>query len=152
MVQVSYGEGTIDHFLGVLTPQSPSKWANLVWRVCATENPMDLDSRRETHPPFEPFPSASGLIAFGQSDNGDVLYWRTVGAPVDHQIQALQREASLTDSMAEHVTALERSPARFKFALAAQGPPTDDRAISGAESSLLNKDWLPGFSAGQSMP
>jgi hypothetical protein len=76
-----YGDGSIDGFLCVLTPMSPSKWANLIWRARAMENPMDLDSRREQHPPFEPFPSAGGLIAFGQSDNGDVLYWKTVGKP-----------------------------------------------------------------------
>jgi hypothetical protein len=77
----TYGGGTIDHFLSVLTPIGPTKWANLVWRAHATEDPMDLASPRAMHAPFEPYPAPGGLLAFAQTDNGDVLYWKTVGGP-----------------------------------------------------------------------
>ena len=73
-----YGAGAIDSFLTILTPAGPTKWADLVWR---SQEHDEFSQRREQHPPFDAFPAPGGLLAFGQTDNGDVLYWRTNGAP-----------------------------------------------------------------------
>lgn len=75
----TYGAGGIDGFLSVFTPAGPTQWVDLVWRSGAPGR-AHL-SREEQHPPFDAFPAPGGLLAFGQTDNGDVLYWRTQADP-----------------------------------------------------------------------
>src|SRR5262245_21158904 len=75
----SYGAGTIDSFLSIFAPGGRTQWVDLVWR--SRDHDGTFVRRREQHPPFDAFPAPGGLLAFGQTDNGDVLYWRTEGAP-----------------------------------------------------------------------
>ena len=79
----TYGAGTIDGFLSIFTPAGPTKWIDVIWRSRDHDDLPTLFTRREQHPPFDAFPSPGGLLAFGQTDNGDVLYWKTDGSPFD---------------------------------------------------------------------
>lgn len=77
-----YGSGRIDEFLSILNPFSSNKHRDLLWQM-----EMQLGTLRELKEggteivPFEFFPSPGGLLPFGLTDNGDVLYWLTVGQP-----------------------------------------------------------------------
>jgi len=81
------GAGKIDNFLSIFTPTGPTKWVDLVWR---SQEHDEFSQRREQHPPFDAFPAPGGLLAFGQTDNGDVLYWRTGGAPMQWTVVAYE--------------------------------------------------------------
>ena len=75
----SYGAGRIDNFLAIFTLDGPTQWVDLVWR--SRDHDDIFFHRREHHPLFRPYPTPGGLLAFGQTDNGDVLYWRTNDDP-----------------------------------------------------------------------
>jgi hypothetical protein len=92
-----YGAGSIDGFLSVFTPSGPTQWVDLVWRSC--DHPELFVFRAEDHPAFPAFPAKGGLLPFGQTDNGDRLYWRTDGAPSAWTVLVLEG----------------RGPERFEF-------------------------------------
>lgn len=84
----SYGSGKIDGFLSVFTPEGRTQWVDLLWR--SRDHEEIGFSRLELHPPFPSFPAEGGLLAFGQTDNGDALYWRTTGSPVHWTVLAYE--------------------------------------------------------------
>lgn len=78
----AYGGGCFVNFLWVYSPFAPS-WHIMKWR-----NEV-LDAYRSAQkafpqyaPPFPAFPSLGGLLPWGQTDNGDCLFWLTTGRPV----------------------------------------------------------------------
>ena len=79
----AYGTGRIDDFLWVFNPFSEHQHLNLLER--AREMPeiyAELGEEGHEHPP-PIFPSPSGLLVFGATDNGDFLFWKTSGPPND---------------------------------------------------------------------
>jgi hypothetical protein len=76
-----YGSGTIDHFIWVLNPVSSNRHLNWV----RAKEPI-LAALRELREGGEPcpyplYPEAGGLLPFGKTDNGDALFWQTIGDP-----------------------------------------------------------------------
>ncbi len=78
----SFGVGKINNFILILTPFIENKYVNLISR-----GQMDLDAYAESRNQFPKnftekiYPEIDGLLPFGVTDNGDTLYWRTVGHP-----------------------------------------------------------------------
>lgn len=77
-----YGLGRIAEFLSVFTPFSDNPHANLLEQAKG-----QLSARRELslildEPlTFDLYPVSGGLLPFGGTDNGDVLFWLTQGKP-----------------------------------------------------------------------
>jgi hypothetical protein len=77
-----YGTGVVDDFLWVFNPFSANEHANL-----ASEARGRLDALRSLRDEFEVdirhelFPAVGGLLPFGATANGDVLFWETAGEP-----------------------------------------------------------------------
>jgi len=77
-----YGTGCISGFLWVYNPFEENVRLNLLSRYR-----IILDGDREIRESFpddvpEPlFPEAGGLLPWAGTDNGDRLYWRTIGDP-----------------------------------------------------------------------
>jgi hypothetical protein len=79
-----FGFGKVNEFLTILVPNVSNKYVDLVKR-----GRMELaayESARTEFPEYyqdNTYPTPGGLLPFGLTDNGEVLYWRTVGAPTD---------------------------------------------------------------------
>lgn len=74
-----YGSGRINEFLWVFNPFSANNNINLERQVDTQAQVMaEVRSGGEVVP-FESFPRVDGILPFGITDNGDVLYWRTFG-------------------------------------------------------------------------
>lgn len=77
-IVATYGTGSFDGFLWILTPFSRNKHLNLLDRLpvareaYASMLPLPTEYQR-----FPFFPQPGGLLPFGVSDNGDTLYWQT---------------------------------------------------------------------------
>ena len=76
-----FGTGNVSHFLWVLNPVSKNRHLNLLREM----EPI-LSALRELREAGEPcpnplYPEPGGLLPFGKSDNGDALYWLTIGEP-----------------------------------------------------------------------
>jgi hypothetical protein len=78
----AFGSGTINSFLVVLNPFSSNKYINLLQR-----GRMELDAYATSKKGFpqyyvhDIYPLQGGLLPFGGTDNGEVLYWNTTGTP-----------------------------------------------------------------------
>ena len=79
-----FGTGSINTFLFILNPFSSNQYVNLLRRG-QTEREAFLTSKAHfpKHYVDNVFPEPGGLLPFGVTDNGEVLYWRTVGRSKD---------------------------------------------------------------------
>ena len=78
-----FGSGTIDDFLWIMNPFSANKHGNL---LSAKEGALNAlrELRAGGEPcPYRLYPEPEGLLPFGQTDNGDVLFWSRQGRPDD---------------------------------------------------------------------
>lgn len=76
-----FGTGNISGFIWILNPASQNRYLNLL-----VEMKPILSALRELRESGEPcpyplYPEPGGLLPFGKSDNGDALYWLTIGQP-----------------------------------------------------------------------
>lgn len=73
-----YGVGCIDNFLWIYTPYSNNENFNLLKQVEVINNAY-LEMKEEFPEVFlfDVFPKKGGLLPFGGTENGDVLYWLT---------------------------------------------------------------------------
>ena len=82
-----YGSGRIGGFLWILNPFSKRENLNLLTQIArqlATLRELVGDFGETC--PYPLYPVEGGLLPFGITDNGDVLYWQTVGASRDWNI------------------------------------------------------------------
>jgi hypothetical protein len=74
-----YGTGSVDGFLWVLNPFSTNKHLNFF-----DEGGVKLEALRELRHesiPYPLHPDVNGVLPWGITDNGDVLYWLCNGPP-----------------------------------------------------------------------
>lgn len=77
----AYGTGRIGNFLYVFTPFSNNENLNLLDQLRLQSDVLgELKSYGENIP-YKIFPETEGILPFAITDNGDVLFWRTVGEP-----------------------------------------------------------------------
>jgi len=77
----TYGTGQVGGFLWPHNPFTESPYLNLI-----TQTPKILGALRtikgvwgDLMPSYPFFPEPGGLLPWGHTDNGDVLYWQTAG-------------------------------------------------------------------------
>jgi hypothetical protein len=75
-----YGSGRIDEFISIFNPNASNKFLNFNHQIEEQLNVIrELKAEGSEVVPFEIFPAEGGLLPFGKTDNGDVLFWVTVG-------------------------------------------------------------------------
>lgn len=78
----SYGSGSIDRFLSIFNPFAKNPHLNLMDAIrTRLEGLRELQAEFEIERKYSIFPDMNGLLPFGATDNGDVLYWKTTGQP-----------------------------------------------------------------------
>jgi hypothetical protein len=92
-----YGDGVIGSkdspdFFRIPTPFTPRDWNNFE-NVMKAHLDLYRDERQRapTATPGPAWPETGGLLPFGSTSNGDVLYWRTRGAPAEWTVVIQQR-------------------------------------------------------------
>ncbi len=76
----AFGVGRIDDFLWIYSPAAKNQYANAMKALSFEQQAAAyLKARRMERgagaPPYEVFPATPGLLPFGATDNGDMLYW-----------------------------------------------------------------------------
>jgi hypothetical protein len=77
-----YGTGGIDSFLWIFSPIAENEGLNEIVQsrtILETWRSLPVGVHREMG--LALFPDAGGILPFGCSDNGDLLFWRTKGEP-----------------------------------------------------------------------
>lgn len=83
----AYGTGCLDDFIWVFNAFSKNLNLNLLARCEASLRALkELQSRHASEVSYPLFPAAGGLLPWGATDNGDVLYWLTEGQPDEWSI------------------------------------------------------------------
>lgn len=83
----TYGTGGVDNFLWILTPFVKDENVNFMIRK--KEISDAYIQSRTSFPQFYQhyvYPEIGGLLPWGYSDNGDELYWLTVGEPDEWKV------------------------------------------------------------------
>jgi hypothetical protein len=79
----TYGSGQLGGFVWIFNPFSSNNNLNLERQAILQATVLkELRSYGEVVP-YESFPSHGGILPFGITDNGDVLYWKTGANPSD---------------------------------------------------------------------
>jgi hypothetical protein len=79
----AYGSGRINELIWILNPFSANENINLERQSHTQAKVLEELRAIGEDIPFNVFPTSGGLLPFGITDNGDVLYWITRGAPND---------------------------------------------------------------------
>ena len=83
----NYGSGRIAGFIWVWNPFSTNEYLNLLRQVPRQLWALTtLTQEFGEVCPYSLFPTPGGLLPFGITDNGDVLYWLTSEAPSDWNV------------------------------------------------------------------
>ncbi|BBB68712.1 hypothetical protein UNDYM_4459 [Undibacterium sp. YM2] len=73
----AYGSGQIDDFLWILNPFSSNDNLNLEKQIFLQRQVLEELINFGEVLPFKSFPNLNGLLPFGITDNGDLLFWKT---------------------------------------------------------------------------
>lgn len=101
----TFGSVYIDEFIGVLNPFSSNPNLDLV-----AQAKIILDDYRWLHeqgneePKYPYFPEKGGLLPFGTTDNGDVLFWKTAGQPNEWTVVVNAAREAEYDEFDENMT------------------------------------------------
>jgi hypothetical protein len=94
-----YGAGCFGGFIWVYNPFTANKSLNLLLQVeVIREVHRSLQIEFGEERSYAYFPEPSGLLPFGVTDNGDYLYWLTVGEPDDWKVVVGAARAPLYES------------------------------------------------------
>lgn len=78
-----YGTGGFDSFIWIFNPKANNTYFNLLDQaeriLLGVRGARDKFGREKI--PFRLFPELGGLLPFGTTANGDILYWQTAGEP-----------------------------------------------------------------------
>jgi hypothetical protein len=78
----TYGTGCIDGFIWIFNPASKNPNLNLLIQAKKQLSALeDLFRRKVETKAYPLYPETAGLLPFGVTDNGDLLFWRTMGPP-----------------------------------------------------------------------
>lgn len=82
-----YGTGSIDGFVWIFNPFAANKNLNLLDQVLIKISALsDLGDTFGEAIPFPLFPKPNGLLPFGVTDNGDVLFWQAASNPAGWKV------------------------------------------------------------------
>lgn len=74
-----FGSGYIDNFLWILSPFEDHQYLNVVWQLSERRDIHRILREAVGHDelPYGFFPDQNGLLPWGSTDEGDMLYWVT---------------------------------------------------------------------------
>ncbi|MDD5035615.1 MAG: SMI1/KNR4 family protein [Methylococcaceae bacterium] len=89
-----YGSGHIDNFIFLFNPRSRNQNLNLSLQIeLQLQALRDLKKLFDIDIPYSLFPTKGGILPFGATDNGDILFWITRGEPNDWTIVVMDSRA-----------------------------------------------------------
>jgi len=74
-----YGAGVIDDFIWVFVPALSNPNLNFERQVSLQLSVVEGINKEGLEPPMTSFPNQGGILPFGITENGDVLFWETTG-------------------------------------------------------------------------
>lgn len=78
----TYGTGAVDNFIWIFNPASKNPNLNLLKQAKVQLNTFrEIRAQEKGQVPYPLFPEEGGLLPFGITDNGDVLFWKTSADP-----------------------------------------------------------------------
>lgn len=89
-----YGTGCIDSFIWIFNPAAENPFLNLEQQALKQEETIKAinEGGMEKFIPF--FPASLGVLPFGITDNGDVLFWSNKGEPNSWTVAVLEPRRS----------------------------------------------------------
>jgi len=105
-----YGTGCIDGFIWIFNPSSQNPNLNLLVQVKRQLSALDELIQQKTESKIYPlYPEIAGLLPFGITDNGDVLFWKTMGTPGNSRSPEYQEfQISMTSFIASVLNGTKR--------------------------------------------
>jgi hypothetical protein len=85
----TYGAGALGAFLGILRPVGPPPFYGTVGFALEALREIAIGTG------WTAYPGPSGLIPWGQTDNGDYLAWRTGGDPASWIVAVVPRSGDV---------------------------------------------------------
>ncbi len=102
----TFGSGCLDDFIWVFNPFSTNPNLNLHARSeAALQALRELQSQHASEVSYPLFPAVAGLLPWGATDNGDVLYWLTMGPPDEWDVVVNAARDARTERYAAGMTA-----------------------------------------------
>lgn len=98
----TFGSVYIDEFIVILNPFSSNPNLDLTARGKVILEAYGSFENEESKYPY--FPEKGGLLPFGMTDNGDVLFWKTEGKPHEWTIVVNASREALYDEFDENIT------------------------------------------------
>jgi hypothetical protein len=103
-----FGTGKINGFLWILNPASANRYLNLLREMEPILNALKELRDSGEHCPYPLYPEQGGLLPFGKTDNGDGMFWLTVGEPDKwHIIVNASRDSSYEEFKCDMTSFLE---------------------------------------------
>lgn len=90
-----YGTGCIDSFIWVFNPASSNNNLNLGVQVRLYAETLKNLNESGMEPRIVVFPTPHGVLPFGVTDNGDVLFWETNREPDSWAVAVLESRSWL---------------------------------------------------------
>lgn len=104
----TFGTGCIGNFLWPFNPFSENKHLNLVEQISVSLEALKVLKEKwgDRQCPYPLYPESGGLLPWGITDNGDILFWFTVGHPDDWPIVINEARAPVYEKYEESMTSL----------------------------------------------
>ncbi len=104
----TFGTGCIGNFLWPFNPFSDNKFLNFGEQIDARLDALRVLKEKwgDRQCPYPLYPEPEGLLPWGASDNGDVLYWLTAGHPDDWSVIINEARSPVYEEYKESTTSL----------------------------------------------
>jgi hypothetical protein len=101
----TFGTGCIGGFLWVFNPFSQNENLNLLKQIQKQLDILSvLKNELGKECPYPLFPESGGLLPWGITDNGNVLFWRTIGSADDWNVVIGEGRGPEYEEFADTVT------------------------------------------------
>lgn len=115
----AYGSGQIDEFIWIFNPFSKNENLQLIRQLTIQSAVLSELVALGENVPYSVFPATGGVIPFGITDNGDLLFWKTSEAPSEWTVAVNDSRSpewqEFRGSMTEFLASLLHGKVRCKF-------------------------------------